>query len=273
MIVTFSLQVCDYEQAEGEIILDNSLAVSNGHKSDNVNSCKLFAHLTSPSYIQMMKVKAFLVVRLVAENIGHEIFIQVVNKMLSLAMSVSKQCCTNWSSMQICTNSLLNSVNALCGKDISELLNQWVFRGGHPSFTFSFDFNRKRNCVLLEMKQSDFASTADTKGLIKYVGPITFAVQELDGPFMHTLVCEDLVTNVDIPCHSKNRRLKKRKIPMSYGEEIDMDLRSLDPDMPVLWLRVDPNMELICRHKLNMQDVLWQLMLRFVSSNCISVSV
>ena len=69
--------MCEYEEANGEIILDNSLALSNGHKSDNVNACKLYANLMSPSYVEMMKLKAFLVVRLVGENIGPEILTQV----------------------------------------------------------------------------------------------------------------------------------------------------------------------------------------------------
>ena len=71
------MQVCNYEEENGEIILDNSIAVSNGHKSDNVNACRQYANLISPSYVEMMKLKAFLVVRLIGEKIGPEILIQV----------------------------------------------------------------------------------------------------------------------------------------------------------------------------------------------------
>ena len=49
---------------------------------------------------------------------------------------------------------------------------------------------------------------------------------------------------------------------MSYGEEIDMDFRSLDPDVPLLWMTVDPKMHLIAKIKINMQDVLWQFLLK-----------
>ena len=53
--------------------------------------------------------------------------------------------------MQISTNSLINSVATLCGKDLTEVVNMWVFNGGHPQFIVSFDFNRKRNCIELEV--------------------------------------------------------------------------------------------------------------------------
>lgn len=35
------------------------------------------------------------------------------------------------------------------------------------------------------------------------------------------------------------------QVPLSTGEEVEVDLSNMDPDSPVLWVRVDPNMLLL----------------------------
>ena len=57
-------------------------------------------------------------------------------------------------------------------------------------------------------------------------------------------------------------RQKKKKIPLCTGEEVDMDLNDMEPDSPVLWLRLDPDLELIRMVKLDQPDFMWQYMLR-----------
>ena len=41
-----------------------------------------------------------------------------------------------------------------------------------------------------------------------------------------------------------------------------MDLNDMEPDSPVLWLRIDPELELIRMVKLDQPDYMWQYMLR-----------
>ena len=107
-------------------------------------------------------------------------------------------------------------------------------------FFGNFVFNRKRNVVELEIKQDLTA-----RGGLRYVGPLTVTIQELDGSFNHTFKIEENKTKFEITCHSKSRRNKKKKIPLVTGEEVDMDLSAMDADSPVLWLRVDPDMQLL----------------------------
>ena len=85
------------------------------------------------------------------------------------------------------------------------------------------------------------AAGVNKRGVRKYVGPLTVAVQELDGWFSYTFAIESLHSKHDITCHSKSRRNKKKKIPLCNNEEVDMDLSAMD-DSPVLWIRVDPDM-------------------------------
>ena len=99
------------------------------------------------------------------------------------------------------------------------------------------------------------------RGVRKYVGPLTVAVQELDGWFSYTFAIESLHSKHDITCHSKSRRNKKKKIPLCNNEEVDMDLSAMD-DSPVLWIRVDPDMLLIRSLDIQQPDFQWQYQLR-----------
>ena len=49
-------------------------------------------------------------------------------------------------------------------------------------------------------------------------GPLTVSVQELDGSFQHPVQVEEIVNNHELPCHSKSRRNKKKKIPLVTGK-------------------------------------------------------
>lgn len=70
-----------------------------------------------------------------------------------------------------------------------------------------------------------------------YVGPLTVSVQELDGHFTHTIQVDAAISKHDIQCHSKGRKLKKKRVLLSSGEEVDMDLVQMEADSPILWLR------------------------------------
>lgn len=62
-------------------------------------------------------------------------------------------------------------------------------------------------------------------------------VQELDGCFTHTVQIDADVSKHDLQCHSKGRRQKRKRVPLSTGEEVEIDLGQMDPDSPVMWVR------------------------------------
>ncbi|KAK2095362.1 Transcription initiation factor TFIID subunit 2, partial [Saguinus oedipus] len=107
----------------------------------------------------------------------------------------------------------------------------------------------KRNVLELEIKQ-DYTSP----GTQKYVGPLKVTVQELDGSFNHTLQIEENSLKHDIPCHSKSRRNKKKKIPLMNGEEVDMDLSAME---------IDPDMSVLRKVEFEQADFMWQYQLRY----------
>ncbi|XP_064486844.1 transcription initiation factor TFIID subunit 2-like isoform X2 [Ornithodoros turicata] len=249
-------RVIAYEQEFGGILLDPSgLDSSPFHfPLDNL-------HTSSPRYTEMISTKAHLVIRMLEDRIGRELLLQVFNKLLSLASSAAQQKVTMnmWHNMLLSTSSFQKAIFIVTGKDIKIFLEQWVRQGGHSKFHGTFVFNRKRNTVELEIKQTETQAT----GIKCYVGPLTVTIQELDGTFEHHLQIEENATKHDITCHSKSRRNKKKKIPLCTGEEVDMDLSAMDADSPVLWIRVDPDMRLLRQVVFEQPDYQWQYQLRY----------
>uniref|UniRef100_A0A3Q2XJK1 Transcription initiation factor TFIID subunit 2 n=1 Tax=Hippocampus comes TaxID=109280 RepID=A0A3Q2XJK1_HIPCM len=255
-------KIVDYELKMGGVLLHPTF--SGGKEKDNPTPHLHFSlkhpHTLSWEYYKMFQCKAHLVMRLIENRISMEFMLQVFNKLLSLASTASSQRYQShmWSQMLLSTHAFLKSISNVSGKDISPLIKQWVDQSAVVKFYGSFAFNRKRNVLELEIRQ-DYTSS----GTQKYVGPIKVTVQELDGSFNHTLQIEENSLKHDIPCHSKSRRNKKKKIPLMNGEEVDMDLSAMDADSPLLWIRIDPDMSILRKVELEQADFMWQYQLRY----------
>lgn len=213
----------------------------------------------SPRYMEIMRKKAHLVIRMLEHRIGQELLIQVFNKQLALATNAAttKIGAGLWHQLLISTDIFVKAIFTATGKDMSVFMDQWVRTGGHARFSLTSFFNRKRNTIELELRQD----CVNQKGVRKYVGPLLVQLQELDGTFKHTLQVENNVMKADIVCHSKSRRNKKKKIPLWTGEEVDMDLTPMD-DSPVLWIRLDPEMTIMRSVNIEQPDFQWQFQLR-----------
>ncbi|KAH8029855.1 hypothetical protein HPB51_004890 [Rhipicephalus microplus] len=190
-------EVTAYEQEAGGIILDPSGCDVPFHfPVTNL-------HTMSPKYAEMLRAKSHLVIRMLEDRIGRELLLQVFNKLLSLASSAAQQKVTSnmWHNMLLSTNSVSTHLCVALGLDLTSLSDTDA-KVVTPSFHGTFVFNRKRNTVELEIKQTDTQSL----GIKKYVGPLTITIQELDGTFKHNLQIEENATKHDITCHSKSRR-------------------------------------------------------------------
>jgi len=273
LIHTNMFRVVEYEEKYGGIILDCSqrpaaIISMRGETSrnpeveknpfcfpvENLQTC-------SPEYLDVMILKAHLVVRMLEHRLGQQQLLQVLNKLLSLANNarVIKNDPKAWSNMIWNTVTFTKSIFTVTGKDMLVFMDQWVRMGGHAKFHLTFIFNRKRNTVELVINQD--AANQHQRGVRKYVGPVKVALQELDGQFPHTFQVEHVHSKHDITCHSKSRRNKKKKIPLVNNEEVDMDLSAMD-DSPVLWIRLDPDFTLIRSVDIQQPDFQWQYQLR-----------
>ncbi|XP_074635589.1 transcription initiation factor TFIID subunit 2-like isoform X2 [Acropora palmata] len=264
-----SKEVCSYEmQGPGIPALHNAgslsgtstSATSSGQapESPTQGGLILHPHLTSGRNLEIMWSKSHLVMRMIEMRIGQEPLLQVFNKLLSLANSAAqpKADYSLWTNLLLSTSGFLKSISTVSGKDINVFVDQWICHSGVAKFHGSFIFNRKRNIVELEIKQDM------SRGTAKYVGPLTVCIQELDGSFNHTVQIEDAFSRHELPCHSKSRRNKKKKIPLMTGEEVDMNLDAMDSDSPVLWVRIDPEVTWLRHVTFEQPDYMWQYQLR-----------
>ena len=83
--------------------------------------------------------------------------------LISLSKNVEKK--LEKSPQLITSSSFQKFIFSVTGKDIKDLLDLWVKRGGVTHITASFTFDRKRNSVEIEIRQ-------DHAGSVRYVGPI-----------------------------------------------------------------------------------------------------
>lgn len=259
-------KLIQYEQKFGGVVLDETTSDHVVNKSRNVfHFSTQSPHTISPFFNEAHKLKSFLVMRMLEDRIGKLLLVQVFNKILSLASTASQQpASTNmWGNMLISTITFEKAVFTVTGKDkeIASFLEHWIFQGGHAKFNASFIFDRKRNVVELHIRQSDTSCV----GIRPYFGPITVTVQELDGTFPQKLnIEENKTTPFVITCHSKSRRNKKKKIPLCTGEEVDMNLSMMDNhDSPVLWIRIDPDIQILREVIFEQPDYQWQYQLKY----------
>jgi transcription initiation factor TFIID subunit 2 len=279
-------EICSFEKTNGYICLDfktegkemnfsisTSLNASSSSSSGSTKYNYSIKHplMLSSSLKRIADKKSFLVFRAIEDAIGNDILLQVLNRQLVSAAQASNQKYEEkqWSNLILSTESFQKLISSISSKDVKSVVDQWVIRGGYIRFNVSSTYNRKRNCLELEVKQDNLVQTKAAFSRYKYVGPLTVVVQELDGSFAHTIQLEENQIRYDIVLHSKGKRSKKKKIPLSNGEEIDIDLNQYnDTDSPILWFRIDPEMKLIREIEIKQEGHQWQMELKYERDIC-----
>ncbi|KAK6049699.1 hypothetical protein COOONC_12795 [Cooperia oncophora] len=268
--------VCDYESQWGKIVLRPS---SEGSPRLNLHCEPRCEHTCSPLYVENQTKKGHLAMRMLSKRLGHEPYFQVLHKILSVGqqMAERRDRPATWTHLVISTETFFRTVTNVTGQEIPTFMEQWIYNGGHASFRVQYVFNRKRNMIELEVKQK----VEPGNGRLRYVGPLTVLVQELDGSFSHTVQIDGDISRADLQCHSKGRRQKKKRVPLYSGDDVEVDLSNMDPDSPVLWIRsvstsnltfrvahvlssrLDPELHLIRNLMINQPDYQWEYMLRY----------
>lgn len=241
-------KVCTYEEKEQAIIL------SQAHTNFTTRHAK------------MVGKKGHLVLRILENRLSTSLLLQAVNKLLAISrdsysrqdgkIHLNKAGKFERSPQIISSISFLKFVASVTEKDVKDLLDLWVRRGGVAHINASFSFHRNKNAIEIEIRQ-------DRSGAVRYVGPMTVRIQELDGTFNHTIQVEDKTNKISINCHSRARRNKRKKIPLLNGEEVDIDLSQSDQDSPVLWIRLDPDCNLIRTIHLRQPDYCLQYLIKY----------
>uniref|UniRef100_A0AC34QZ36 Transcription initiation factor TFIID subunit 2 n=1 Tax=Panagrolaimus sp. JU765 TaxID=591449 RepID=A0AC34QZ36_9BILA len=248
-------EVCDFENRFGKICLYPRVPEDIADSFSNPTCPGVF----SPKQGEMAILKGFLVMRMLHDRLGKEPFMKVLHQLVYSATRYGdhKLSRAEWAQLFLGVDSFFFTVFNVTGREVPTLIEQWIYSGGHPYFEIHYNLNKRRNMIELEIKQEL------KKGRQIYTGPLNIVVQELDGSYTHTVQIDKDFVRDDIQCHSKGRNKKRKKVLLSIGEEVEMDFSKLDPEVSVLWLRVDPDMLLIREISLNQPILFYEYMVLY----------
>lgn len=156
--------------------------------------------------------------------------------------------------------------NTVKDKEVKNLTDHYVYQSGCPIITCEYAYSRKRNVVELRLGQTSTCA-ATSSDSPRFATPVTLRVHETENSYEHIYTIEDVSHSFEFAYHSKAKKVRKPKPRL--GEEAmsgklkDMcDWQLLDNDMvedsPVLWMRVDPDMQLICSVSIRQTDYQWR---------------
>ena len=186
------------------------------------------------------------------------------------------------------TNTFLKSVKKVSGKEPKSFADQWIFKSGVPHLTASFFLNRKKNVIELTVKQNEehplfmgnmTVRVHEPDGTFDHV----LAVEEKTHNFellYHTKYRrqkqnkKSLLLEMKLEQEQLEREQAEGLLP-PQGTEADEEICTEDPEIiaefektewkeldssgneinvPISWIRLDPNMDLICRIDFEQSD-------------------
>jgi transcription initiation factor TFIID subunit 2 len=217
-----------------------------GGENDNRYFSIRYIQSQSHDYHKMLKRKSILVMRIFEDRITTGLLNQAVNKLLVLAERICKDSLTNLvtpgfspeevksptaiqnnyyrgshvdQTLTISTAQFLKACKNVCHRELQDIVDQWVYRGGIVDFKVKFKFDKNRNTLDISVEQTQKSDHGG--GVQNYRGNMAFLVQELDGSFPHTVSIKPpneklkiFETKDSLGCHSRSRAKKAKKNPV-----------------------------------------------------------
>jgi transcription initiation factor TFIID subunit 2 len=190
------------------------------------------------------------------------------------------------------THHFLKTTKKISGKDINSFATQWIFSPGSPKLDCEFTFNRKKNIIELRAKQDPDRPRYMGNLTIRIHEPDgTFDHVILLEEYSHRF---DLLYHTKYKRLRNNKKaqalaakLEKEKVEMEKAEglrpppgtESDEELTNKDPEIfyeirksdwdknsdgeevvmnaPIAWIRLDPELELLCDITFRQSDFMW----------------
>ncbi|TIB11129.1 hypothetical protein E3P92_02992 [Wallemia ichthyophaga] len=119
----------------------------------------------------------------------------------------------------ISTNGFLRTCRKVAGVDLRTFADQWIFGSGTPRFMIGANFNRKKMCVEMTVKQESPAYDAHTPDTPEihfnrptqvFEGQMTVRIHEADGtPYEHVLDIKEPNKRFDVPFNTKYKRVRR----------------------------------------------------------------
>lgn len=188
---------------------------------------KGFIHPAQTQELFFLK-KAQLVMGMIVDCVGTSDFQKILTNMTTINLeNPSKR-------MWLSTRKFMTTMKkATLGPDVKALERQWVMGRGCPKGFCAFQYNKKR-------QQTEFVIQQTLPLNERFTGSLCVRINELDGTYDHVVQVDDLMQGFDFECNSRLRKNRKKKYRYVNGDEIIVNLTNRDN--PLLWIRVDPQL-------------------------------
>lgn len=212
-------------------------------------SSNFFSHPEELRSDFVLQIKAPLVFNLIEARVGQSHLQRVVRQ------HFGSQCSTA---------DFVRQFKKLCGVSMKQFARYWIYGMGMLSLDCSFSYNKTNNSLDFMLRQQplslkylrsrvnlefppkkiyEYSMPLRLNCMRQYSGPLTVIVHETDGyeerdSVKHVLNVEGEKFTTQIPC---KKRIRK---PTNSKRREDSDKQN---ECPVLWVRVDPDFELLRR--------------------------
>eukprot|EP01135_Chromosphaera_perkinsii_P000827 Nk52_evm115s151 gene=Nk52_evmTU115s151 len=198
--------------------------------------------------------KSHLVIRLIEMRVGEDVMKSVIGKLLGLATGdplnddhFDPTC------VLVSTHQFGKFVKRLTGQDVKQMIEQWVYNIGVVHFICRYQYSKRKNSAEFFISQEILGSGGKSA---VFAGPMLFRMVEFDGTFDHKSQIENSAHHFDFQCHSKYRKIRRKKMKLLNGEEIELDLTEKS-DSPILYIRMDPDFHWIRKITIDLPGVMW----------------
>ncbi|KAL6846135.1 hypothetical protein ACP4OV_023583 [Aristida adscensionis] len=231
-------------------------------------SSDLYGTQTIGSYGKIRSLKAVAVLQMLEKQMGPDSF----RKILQLIMAPTR------ASRTLSTKEfrhLANKVGNLERPFLKEFFPRWVESCGCPVIRSGISYSKKRNMIELAVSRgctanavpaSDLANGDVREGDAGWPGMMSVRVHETDGAYDHPVLpmSGEALQVVEIQCHSKlaaKRIWKSKKTSKVDGSDDNIDTSTQENrtsiDSPLLWIRVDPEMEYLAEIHFHQPVQMW----------------
>lgn len=146
---------------------------------------------------------------MISKRIGTEAFQTILFKLMSLG----KQ---NKLDEGISTKKFLKIIRNNTGEDLRGFAARWINGKGCPNLSCGFFFNSKKNIVEFALKQNKSPA-----GRIS--GTLTIRLNELVGPFDHTINFDDELQYFTLSCYSRPPKSNRNKKEDKENKNVELD--------------------------------------------------
>ncbi|KAM0858131.1 hypothetical protein ACQ4PT_048034 [Festuca glaucescens] len=232
-------------------------------------STDLYGTQTFGSYGKIRSLKAVAVLQTLEKQMGPDFFRKIL-QMIVASTRASRTLSTKE------FRHLANKIGNLERPFLKEFFPRWIESCGCPIMRLGISYSKRRNMVELAVSRgctakaepgSDSHTDGDIQeGATGWPGMMSVRVHETDGVYDHPILplAGEALQVVELQCHSKVaakrfQKTKKGSKPDGSDDNVDASTQEnrMSMDAPLLWIRVDPEMEYLAEIHFHQPIQMW----------------